>query len=283
VATRKIPVRSVQIEKLLLVVPSAVKQMRVLPASNPNFQLFALSLSRAPDGDFASAMMLSSPLTMMSTTTHGNANVFESPPMMIANGGATQTVEQEFLRTRRVVAAVKRLKNEARVKPQVGRYFPFLDQDAATLNRHRNQVASAVAKAKYRIASMGKEDADLKYFGTGFIATIRRWRYNRRQKKPRGISDKMGLWLWTKQLKAMECNFGSSMMLTFAFLRWVFFLNGLLSVLWIVAIIVPFFVNPPQSYDWQEFADAFRQKNFTLAMQVWHCSPWIPIQRTIFP
>jgi hypothetical protein len=58
VATRKIPVRSVQIEKLLLVVPSAVKQMRVLPASNPNFQLFALSLSRAPDGDFASAMML---------------------------------------------------------------------------------------------------------------------------------------------------------------------------------------------------------------------------------
>ncbi|KAH9564017.1 hypothetical protein CY35_04G002900 [Sphagnum magellanicum] len=129
------------------------------------------------------------------------------------------------------------------------------------------QVASAVAKAKYRIASMGKEDVDLKYFGTGFIATIRRWRYNRRQKKPRGISDKMGLWLWTKQLKAMECNFGSSMMLTFAFLRWVFFLNGLLSVLWIVAIIVPFFVNPPQSYDWQEFADAFRQKNFTLAMQ----------------
>ncbi|KAH9564016.1 hypothetical protein CY35_04G002900 [Sphagnum magellanicum] len=204
---------------------------------------------------------------MMSTNTHGDANAFESPHLMIANGGATQTVEQEFLRTRRVVAAVKRLKNEARVKPQVGRYFPFLDQDAATLNRHRNQVASAVAKAKYRIASMGKEDVDLKYFGTGFIATIRRWRYNRRQKKPRGISDKMGLWLWTKQLKAMECNFGSSMMLTFAFLRWVFFLNGLLSVLWIVAIIVPFFVNPPQSYDWQEFADAFRQKNFTLAMQ----------------
>ncbi|CAK9873993.1 unnamed protein product [Sphagnum jensenii] len=203
----------------------------------------------------------------MSTTTHGNANAFESPHMMIANGGATLTVEQEFLRTRRVVAAVKRLQNEARVKPQVGRYFPFLDQDAATLNRHRNQVASAVAKAKYRIASMGKEDVDLKYFGTGFIATIRRWRYNRRQKKPRGISDKMGLWLWTKQLKGMECNFGSSMMLTFAFLRWVFFLNGLLSVLWIVAIIVPFFVNPPQSYDWQEFADAFRQKNFTLAMQ----------------
>lgn len=94
----------------------------------------------------------------------------------------------------------------------------------------------------------------------------------------------MGLWLWTNQLKAMECNFGSSMMLTFAFLRWVFFLNGLLSVLWIVAIIVPFFVNPPQSYDWLEFADAFRQKNFTLAMQVWNfCRPWIPIQRTIFP
>lgn len=94
----------------------------------------------------------------------------------------------------------------------------------------------------------------------------------------------MGLWLWTKQLKAMECNFGSSMMLTFAFLRWVFFLNGLLSVLWIVAIIVPFFVNPPQSYDWQEFADAFQQKNFTLAMQVWNfCHPWIPFQRTIFP
>ncbi|KAH8963311.1 hypothetical protein BDL97_04G001700, partial [Sphagnum fallax] len=172
---------------------------------------------------------------MMSTTTHGNANAFESPHMMIANGGATQTVEQEFLRTRRVVAAVKRLQNEARVKPQ-----------------KLQQVASAVAKAKYRIASMGKEDVDLKYFGTGFIATIRRWRYNRRQKKPRGISDKMGLWLWTKQLKAMECNFGSSMMLTFAFLRWVFFLNGLLSVLWIVAIIVPFFVNPPQSYDWQD-------------------------------
>ncbi|CAM6047030.1 unnamed protein product [Sphagnum compactum] len=187
---------------------------------------------------------------MMSTTTHFDANAFESPHMMIANGGATQTVEQEFLRTRRVVAAVKRLQNEARVKPQ-----------------KLQQVASAVAKAKYRIASMGKEDVDLKYFGTGFIATIRRWRYNRRQKKPRGISDKMGLWLWTKQLKAMECNFGSSMMLTFAFLRWVFFLNGLLSVLWIVAIIVPFFVNPPQSYDWQEFADAFRQKNFTLAMQ----------------
>jgi hypothetical protein len=229
-------------------------------------------------------MMQESPLTMMSTTSHGDANAFESPLMMIANGGATQTVEQEFLRTRRVVAAVKRLKDEARVKPQVGRYFPFVDQDAATLNRHRNQVASAVAKAKYRIASMGKEDLDLKYFGTGFIATIRRWRYNRRQKKPRGISDKMGLWLWTNQLKAMECNFGSSMMLTFAFLRWVFFLNGLLSVLWIVAIIVPFFVNPPQSYDWQEFADAFRQKNFTLAMQVWNfCSPWIPIQRTIFP
>lgn len=206
---------------------------------------------------------------MMSTTTHGNASAFESPHMMIANGGATLTVEQEFLRTRRVVAAVKRLQNEARVKPQVGRYFPFLDQDAATLNRHRNQVlplpvhhrtlplllcltivckslaspcrnrscafvhargmhptmaipctccehlscisfflcredfevlyrgqklqqvASAVAKAKYRIASMGKEDVDLKYFGTGFIATIRRWRYNRRQKKPRGISDKV--------------------------------------------------------------------------------------------
>jgi hypothetical protein len=136
-------------------------------------------------------MMQESPLTMMSTTSHGDANAFESPLMMIANGGATQTVEQEFLRTRRVVAAVKRLKDEARVKPQVGRYFPFVDQDAATLNRHRNQVASAVAKAKYRIASMGKEDLDLKYFGTGFIATIRRWRYNRRQKKPRGISDKV--------------------------------------------------------------------------------------------
>lgn len=77
---------------------------------------------------------------MMSTTSHGDANAFESPLMMIANGGATQTVEQEFLRTRRVVAAVKRLKDEARVKPQVGRYFPFVDQDAATLNRHRNQV-----------------------------------------------------------------------------------------------------------------------------------------------
>jgi hypothetical protein len=53
----KIPVRSVQIEKLLLVVLSTVKETRVDPASNLNFQLFALSLSRAPYGDFASAMM----------------------------------------------------------------------------------------------------------------------------------------------------------------------------------------------------------------------------------
>jgi hypothetical protein len=53
----KIRVRSIQIEKLLLVVPSTVKQTRVEPASNPNFQLFAHSLSRAPHGDFASAMM----------------------------------------------------------------------------------------------------------------------------------------------------------------------------------------------------------------------------------
>lgn len=40
----KIPVRSVQIEKLLLVVLSTVKQTRVDPSSNPNFQLFRVLL-----------------------------------------------------------------------------------------------------------------------------------------------------------------------------------------------------------------------------------------------
>lgn len=54
-------------------------------------------------------------------------------------------------------------------------------------------------------------------------------------------------------LKAIEGAYGSAVMLTFAFLRWVFFLNIVLAAIWMGIVIIPFWVKPPPSFSWDDF------------------------------
>ena len=58
---------------------------------------------------------------------------------------------------------------------------------------------------------------------------------------------------WRSALKEIEGNFGSAVMLTFCFLRFVLLLNAVLTVLWMVVIVIPFFVDPPASFSWSQF------------------------------
>lgn len=74
--------------------------------------------------------------------------------------------------------------------------------------------------------------------------------------------------LWSSDLSTMECNFGSSMMLTFSFLRWVFFLNFVLSWFWMVMVVFPFFHQPPKYFNWTTFRNAFARSRLTNALQV---------------
>ncbi|MCO5560444.1 hypothetical protein L7F22_014059 [Adiantum nelumboides] len=64
--------------------------------------------------------------------------------------------------------------------------------------------------------------------------------------------------LWGEQLKEIEGSFGSAVVITFAFLRWVFLLNVCLSILWVGAIVVPFFLHPPSSYQWKGIKQYFQ-------------------------
>lgn len=73
---------------------------------------------------------------------------------------------------------------------------------------------------------------------------------------------------WSTDLSTMECNFGSSMMLTFSFLRWVFFLNFVLSWFWMVMVVFPFFHQPPKYFDWTTFRNAFARSRLSNALQV---------------
>jgi len=75
--------------------------------------------------------------------------------------------------------------------------------------------------------------------------------------------------LWAKDLKWMECSFGSSMMITFAFLRWVLLLNLFLGLIWFCAIILPFILHPPKVFDWATFKANLADRNFLLALQVY--------------
>ena len=80
--------------------------------------------------------------------------------------------------------------------------------------------------------------------------------------------------LWSSDLSTMECNFGSSMMLTFSFLRWVFFLNFVLSWFWMALVVFPFFHQPPKYFSWTTFQGAFARSRLANALQVCvHLSP----------
>jgi type IV secretory pathway VirB6-like protein len=69
--------------------------------------------------------------------------------------------------------------------------------------------------------------------------------------------------LWGEHLKEIEGSFGSAVMITFAFLRWVFLLDVCLAILWMVAVIIPFFISPPSSFHWNQVKRLF---------QVWLCT-----------
>ncbi|CAM6086021.1 unnamed protein product [Calypogeia fissa] len=55
----------------------------------------------------------------------------------------------------------------------------------------------------------------------------------------------------------MEGGYGSSMMLVFAFLRWVLLLNFILSIVWLALMILPFLVHPPLSFHWRSLQASF--------------------------
>ncbi|KAH7298936.1 hypothetical protein KP509_25G065300 [Ceratopteris richardii] len=58
---------------------------------------------------------------------------------------------------------------------------------------------------------------------------------------------------WRNSLKEIEGKFGSAVLLTFIFLRFVFFLNVILAILWLVAIVIPFWKDPPSIFSWKQF------------------------------
>ena len=71
--------------------------------------------------------------------------------------------------------------------------------------------------------------------------------------------------LWGEHLKEIEGSFGSAVMITFAFLRWVFLLDVCLAILWTGAVIIPFFLSPPSSFRWTGVKQLF-QVGYTFQM-----------------
>ncbi|KAI5063821.1 hypothetical protein GOP47_0020491 [Adiantum capillus-veneris] len=129
-------------------------------------------------------------------------------------------------------------------------YLSPNDQNMDAIYKRRVQVEYAVGRAKERIAQLGLKCPSQKHHGKGCMATIMR--------QFKVLKDSPFWGLWGEQLKEIEGNFGSAVMITFAFLRWVFLLNFCLSILWVGAIVVPFFLHPPSSYQWKGIKQYFK-------------------------
>ncbi|KAJ7547707.1 hypothetical protein O6H91_08G100000 [Diphasiastrum complanatum] len=137
--------------------------------------------------------------------------------------------------------------------------------DTPAMIKRRAQVVDAAKKAKERITLLGLDSFQKQNRRKKSWSWLLQLLFS--QKALQNFFDffdkrKEWLNLWVGSLIAMEGRFGSAVMLTFAFLRWVFLLNILLSLLWFAAVILPFMQDPPASFKWSLFL--LNKKNSSL-------------------
>ncbi|EFJ05970.1 hypothetical protein SELMODRAFT_431105 [Selaginella moellendorffii] len=134
--------------------------------------------------------------------------------------------------------------------------FDTISATEAAESTKRYQISQAAAKAKGRITLLGLDHVRKNKKNKGLWALLED---RMQQVLDRDKLDKAKDWfernkdsfsIWTSTLKSIEGKFGSAVMVTFEFLRFVFLLNVILSSMWIVFIIFPFFARPPDSYSW---------------------------------
>eukprot|EP00210_Caulerpa_lentillifera_P006317 g6034.t1 len=61
--------------------------------------------------------------------------------------------------------------------------------------------------------------------------------------------------LWSTRIQAVEGKHGSNVGITLYFLRWILYLNLVISALWIMFTVVPFIAYPPSTFSWDLFAE----------------------------
>ncbi|KAH7388522.1 hypothetical protein KP509_16G079800 [Ceratopteris richardii] len=149
---------------------------------------------------------------------------------------SSQQEHEQFLEERRAAAVVH--------------YLATDDKDMEALYKRRVQVEYAIGRAKERVAQLSLKSPSKKHHKKGCMANIMR--------RIQILKDNPFWSLWGEELKEIEGNFGSAVVLTFAFLRWVFLLNVGLSILWISAIVIPFFLSPPSSFQWTGIKQYFQ-------------------------
>ncbi|MCO5557093.1 hypothetical protein L7F22_010649 [Adiantum nelumboides] len=137
------------------------------------------------------------------------------------------------------------------------------------------KVQITMQEARERISQLVQPRQDDKHSGTHLLERLMQMVENRKFVRNLALTlvsfcKKVYGWRpWRNSLKEIEGKFGSAVLLTFVFLRFVLFLNAILTVLWIVSIVIPFLINPPKSFSWVHFFDigfkSFFQEAFLTA------------------
>ncbi|MCO5552420.1 hypothetical protein L7F22_005931, partial [Adiantum nelumboides] len=148
----------------------------------------------------------------------------------------------------------------------------FQDKNIA---ERQAKVQITMQEARERIGQLVKPRQDDKHSGTHLLERLMQMVENRKCVRNIALTlvsfcKKVHGWRpWRNSLKEIEGKFGSAVLLTFVFLRFVLLLNAILTVLWIVSIVIPFLISPPKSFSWVHFFDigfkSFFQEAFLTA------------------